>query len=520
MSRVRGTAVRAAVAVLVSVSVVTACTPRGAVPAGDTGPAEGAGSIRFEHQEIDWHGCKGGPQDTEGAELDEAGARCAELTVPLDYRRPDGRTIEVAVSRLPATDPAHRHGTLFYNPGGPGLPVRYLALHLRRTVPTLAARYDVVGMDPRFVGRSTPLDCHWPAVGIGSAGTDRDTFDRTVRLAEDLASRCAGQRSVLPHASTRNTARDMDVVRAALGERKISYLGSSYGTYLGQVYTQLFPGRTDRVVLDSTLDADTYGPDLTRTLGPSVTRALRHWAAWAARRDRTYHLGPTTDRVMQTIGRLDRDVGRSPVALGTHTVDSRNLPQLLWNVTAGDSDEAYASYSADVAVLVRAAHGDPVRPTPTLDQVLTDLAGPDADGTFAVQTAVQCADRAATSRDPQTYYRDIVEHRADDPVFGPLTRTVTPCTFWPTTPAEPPTDVHNGVPLLMVGATGDPATVYRGQLAAHRDLRNSRLVTLLGVYRHTVYAGLFAPRNACVDEAVDHYLATGVLPSHDTTCRT
>ncbi|MEU3510886.1 alpha/beta fold hydrolase [Streptomyces longwoodensis] len=144
-----------------------------------------------------------------------------------------------------------RDGTLLYNPGGPGLP------HLRRAVPTVAARYDVVGRDPRFVGRSTPLDCHWPAVGIGSAGTNRGTFDRTVRLAEDLASRCAGQRPVLPHASTRNTARAMNAVRAALGERRISYLGSSYGTYLGQVYTQLFLGRTDRVVLDSTLDADT-----------------------------------------------------------------------------------------------------------------------------------------------------------------------------------------------------------------------------------------------------------------------
>ncbi|MEU0009377.1 alpha/beta hydrolase [Streptomyces sp. NPDC006314] len=503
----------AVVAVLGSASLVTACTPRGATPPGDDGLA------RFEHQEIIWHSCKDGPKDTEGAELDGAGARCAELTAPLDYRRPDGRTIKIAVSRLPAKDTAHRHGTLLYNPGGPGLPVRYLALRLRRAAPALAARYDVIGMDPRFVGRSTPLNCHWPAVTIGSAGADRGTFDRTVRLAKDLASRCDSRRSVLPYASTRNAARDMDVIRAALGERKISYLGSSYGTYLGQVYTQLFPHRTDRVVLDSTLDADAFGPDLPRTLGPSITRALRHWAAWAARRDATYHLGSTTAQVMHAISRLDQTIGRAPVKVGTHTVSSRNLPQLLWNVTAGDGDEAYASYSADVRVLVRAAHGDAVRPTPTLDQVLTDLAAPDADGTFAVQTAIECADRAAASRDPETYYRDIRQHRADDPVFGPLTRTVTPCTFWPTTPAEPPTDVHNSVPLLMVGDTGDPATVYQGQLAAHHDLENSRLVTLRGAFRHTVYGGLFAPRSACIDEAVNHYLSTGVLPSHDSTCQ-
>ncbi|WP_241827198.1 alpha/beta hydrolase [Streptomyces graminilatus] len=166
-----------------------------------------------------------------------------------------------------------------------------------------------------------------------------------------------------------------------------------------------------------------------------------------------------------------------------------------------------------------AAHGDKVTPTPVLDQFLTGLAAPDADGAFAVQTAVACADRAATSRDPETYYRDIEAHRADDPLFGPLTRTVTPCTFWPVAPAEPPVEVHNDVPLLMVGDTGDPAAVYERRLAANRDLRGSRPVTLRGAFRHTVYAGLFAPRNQCVDDAVDDCLRTGVLPSADITCR-
>ena len=107
------------------------------------------------------------------------------------YRHPYGRVIEVALSRLRATDRAHRHGTLLYNPGGPGVPAMYLALQLRQAEPLLAARYDVIGMDPRFVGRSTPLDCHWPTVSIGSAGPDRSTFEKTVRLSRDLASRCA-----------------------------------------------------------------------------------------------------------------------------------------------------------------------------------------------------------------------------------------------------------------------------------------------------------------------------------------
>ncbi|MFJ6984583.1 MULTISPECIES: alpha/beta hydrolase [unclassified Streptomyces] len=473
---------------------------------------------RFAGQAIAWHACRTGPDDTEGEELDAAGARCGEVTVPLDHRHPEGATLDVAVSRLPATDPARRRGALFYNPGGPGVPARYLSLLLRRAEPEVAARYDLIGMDPRFVGRSAPLDCGWPTVSVGAAGPDRAGFEKNVRLARELASLCAGRRSVLPHASTRNTARDMDVVRSALGERRVSYLGSSYGTYLGEVYLQLFPGRVDRAVLDSPLDPDLFGPDLTRTAGPAVERALRRWAGWAARHDDRYHLGATGARVRETVGRLTAAVDRRPVRIGGHTVDSRVLPQLLWGVTAGDDAEAYGGFAADVGALVAAARGDDGVEVPSgLAATLEGLASADGDGTFSAQTAIQCADRAV-SRDPETSYRDIEAHRADEPVFGPLTRTVTPCSFWPVAPAEPRTRVRNDVPVLLVGASGDPAAVRAGQLSAHRALTGSRLVTLPGAFRHTVYAGLFAARDACVERAVNTYLVDGVLPDRDVTC--
>lgn len=512
MLRVRRTAAVAAVAALTSASLIAGCAPRTGAASSNDGPA------RFQHQKVVWHGCQNGPKDTMGGELDKAGAQCGEVTVPLDYRHPEGRTITVAMSRLGATDPARRHGTLLYNPGGPGVPAMYLALQLRQAEPVVAARYDVIGMDPRFVGRSTLLNCHWPAVSIGSAGPDRSTFEKTVRLSRDLASRCARHRSVLPFVSTRNTARDMDVIRAALGEKKLNYIGSSYGTYLGEVYLQLFPHRADRVVLDSALDPDLYGPDLTRTSGSAVGRALEHWATWVARRDSRYHLGSTTAEVLSAINDLNRTVSDGLIRVGGQTVDAQVLPQLLWNVTAGDDDEAYASYSADVKVLTTAARGIKVTPTQRLEQILTGLAAPDPEGTFSVQTASQCADRAA-SRDPEAYYRDIQAHRTTEPVFGPLTRTVTPCSFWPAAPAEPATKVRNNVPVLMVGATGDPAAVYQGQLAAHRDLRGSRLITLRGAFHHTVYAGLFAPKNTCIDNAVNKYLEDGILPPSDTSCR-
>jgi pimeloyl-ACP methyl ester carboxylesterase len=437
---------------------------------------------RFQQQKVTWHGCQTGSDDAIGKELDDAKAQCAEVNVPLDYSHPEGRTIKVAMSRLKATDPTHRRGALLYNPGGPGVPAMQLALMVKKAEPTIAARYDLIGMDPRFVGRSTPLNCKWPTTSIGSAGPDRSTFDQSVALAKDLASRCAGHRDVLPHASTRNTARDMDVIRAALGESRLSYLGSSYGTYLGEVYLQLFPRRADRVVLDSALNPDLYGPDLTSTSGPAVTAVMKSWAAWAARHHDDCHLGATTAEVLATIDRINQAANRGPLRVGSHQVDSK------------------------------------VTPNERLEGVLTGLSAPDADGSASVTTAIQCADRAASSRDPEVYYRDIEAHRTDEPLFGPLTRNITPCSFWPTTPAEPATKVHNNVPVLMVGATGDPAAGYPGQQVAHRALAGSRLVTLRGAFRHTVYAGLFAPQNQCIDDIVNRYLIDGKLPSRDRTC--
>ncbi|GII05347.1 alpha/beta hydrolase [Planobispora takensis] len=126
-----------------------------------------------------------------------------------------------------------------------------------------------------------------------------------------------------------------------------------------------------------------------------------------------------------------------------------------------------------------------------------------------------CADRAV-SRNPQTYYRDIRAHRADEPFYGPPGRNLTPCAFWPASPAEPPTEIRNDVPVLMVGATGDTATPYSGQLAMHRALSGSRMLTLTEAYIHAAYLGYHGA--ACVDTAVNRYLLGGALPSADTTC--
>ena len=465
---------------------------------------------------IDWHGCE--------PDLAAIGARCGELTVPLNYQDPAGRTISVALAMRPATDQAHKLGTLVVNTGGPG-PSRDGVQAIAGGIPgfdpggqpDLAARYDLVGVDPRFFGLSTPLDCGWPTGeyldSTQLATPDRASFDASVTVAKDLAARCAAQSDLLPYASTRNIARDLDAVRAALGVPRISYLGWSYGTYLGSVYVQMFPQRVDRIVLDSAWDPRVYGPRQNRDLAGPDDAALRDWAGWAAARDNQYGLGDSVDAVLATVARIQQ---AAPLRVGQYQVTADMLPGLM--LTASDDDAAYAEFSDSVAVLRDAAAGKAV--TPTGDQALllslfNDNGTEPAYG-FSATVANQCADRAAP-RDLDVYYRDIQRHLAGEPFYGPLFRHVNPCAFWPATPAEPPTTVANDHPALIISASGDPATPYPGQLALHADLTGSRQLTLAGAFRHGVYLG--SARNACVDDTATNYLLTGTLPATDRTCR-
>ncbi|WP_236725414.1 alpha/beta fold hydrolase [Amycolatopsis orientalis] len=278
------------------------------------GALQGEAAAGAGHRRIDWHDCRTGPDDETGQRLANAGASCGEVTVPLDHADPGGRTLSVAVARRAATDPAHRLGTLMVNIGGPGPSREGVALlaqglppEVPAGAPSIAARYDLVGIDPRFFGLSTPLECGWPTGkylrSAQVAGPDRVSFDRGAAVAKDLAARCADRRDVLPYASTRDMAKDMDLVRAALGEQKISYLGWSFGSYLGAVHLQLFPRRVDRIVLDCPAAPEAAGPALARETGPADAAALRDWASWAARRDERYHLGATAADVLAAVDR-------------------------------------------------------------------------------------------------------------------------------------------------------------------------------------------------------------------------
>ncbi|GGJ79369.1 hypothetical protein GCM10011583_08680 [Streptomyces camponoticapitis] len=497
-------------------------TAAGPATAAATGGAAHAvrppapGLAAYYGQPLTWADCGQGPDDEVGTALDRDGARCTRVTVPLDYRRPTGRTIELAVSRLPASDPARRIGTLMLNHGGPGEPTLGMPLETHAHMGETGARYDLVGMDPRFVGRGTPLDCGWPSgIWLRAAGQDRAGFDRQVVFQKELAERCVRRHGdVLPHVSTRNTARDMDVVRAALGERRVSYLGYSYGAYLGAVYMRMFPGRTDRVVLDSAGDPRRTGPRLLRGTEPASERALNAWASWAAARHRVHGLGPTREAVLATVRRIIEAASDRPLPVGSYRVDEHVVPYLIHLGVGSDREDARAVFASTVGVLDKAARGIPVEPTPRLEGLLRFVLDGASSKDVSPAAAIICGDRAAP-RDTEVYWRDIRRSRRHHPLFGPVTNNIDPCAFWPA-PHEPPTSVTNGAPALIVSATGDTATTYRGSRAMHRLLTGSRLLTVRGVIGHGMY-GEYG--NACVDAEVNTYLKSGDLPAEDPTCR-
>ncbi|MFK4088086.1 alpha/beta fold hydrolase [Kribbella sp. NPDC020789] len=480
--------------VLLTLAVLAASTGTAAV--AEAAPAS-----------LDWHRCA-------DRALDAAGAQCAELKVPLDYTRPHGPQITLAISRIKAT--GDRIGALVLNNGGPGGPGLTAALDRPEAMKTVGAHYDLIGVDPRFVGRSTPIDCKLPFAGWPwSAGSSRASYARNVAIQADIAKRCtAAAGPVLQYVTTRNTARDLDQVRIALGEQKISYLGYSYGSYLGAVYLQLFPGRTDRVVLDGPVNPTTYGPRLLQQVGPQNEDNLRAWAAWAAARNSTYGLGATTREVLGSIDRVYRRVRTAELEIGEHKVGDGLLPMLLFVALNDDRDPARGDAAVLVQTLVKALDG-PVEPRADIAELLDLILSPAMSQTISAQTAIICGDRVAP-RDPQLYWRDIQAHRADEPHFGLLTRNISPCAFWPVQPQEAPTRIANAERALIVGGEYDPRTLHENAAILRQAISGSRTLTVANARKHGIF-GEYG--NACADEKVVTYLFSGTLPSTDEVCQ-
>ncbi|GAB3964617.1 alpha/beta hydrolase [Plantactinospora veratri] len=452
------------------------------------------------------------------AALVAAGAECGVLRVPLRHTRPDGDVVDLVVSRIRAADPTRRRGILLVNPGGPGGPGLDFAARLRPELGAAADQYDLIGFDPRFVGGSAPITCGPMTLrDVGrSAGTDRSGFLESARLSADFARRCRERNAdLLPYAGIRDVARDMDRIRAALGESRMSYYGVSWGADLGAVYSELFPHRVDRMVLDSVSAVESEYA-LNQAGAGRAEAALAEWARWAAARHDSYRLGSTPAQVQATVRGLVDALARRPVEVDGHLVDDNILPFLIRRWLGNEADDPVLART--LGDLVAAVVGRTVSWSAELTEMLTllDLRDPMIENILASSFGVFCADpRWPDGAAP--YWRNVQHSRSSQPIFGPLGNNVTPCAFWPT-PAEAPVRVAHDVPVLMVQATRDNSP-YHLAVDLHQRLTASRLVTVdiraHGMYARRVNGDESLP---CVDQTVNAYLATGTMPPAGTWC--
>ncbi|MEU1518989.1 alpha/beta hydrolase [Streptomyces sp. NPDC005811] len=491
--------------------LATLCVP--VSQGAPTAAASGRPSVlaRYYDQRPAWHRC-GSPDRY------PASYQCATVTVPLDYAHPRGRTLALKISRLRTSVPGKRHGVLLSNPGGPGdLALDDPVAMQDALAKSVRDRYDLVGFDPRGLGASSPLHCGLtqdeasPALHPYRAAT----FAKDTARARDTAARCiARERARLPYITTRNTARDMDVIRAVLGEKKISYLGWSYGTYLGAVYTQLFPGHSDRMVLDSAVDPNRFGRHTNLAMATGAEPAFRDWSRLIARRDGTYHLGGTPEKVRAAFWQQVARANRTPIRY--RGADEAHQGAA---VTGDDiRDWLRADFSNAPYQAARELSDLRTSPTTRPDPAPTGgKADPVDDNAIALNLAVMCGDNSASwPRNPVRYRLDAIRDKARNPLYGDFTANITPCAFWPKG-SEAATRVDNKVGALVVQNQWDSQTPLSEGLAMHRALHGSRLVQVQDGRGHVIYGMPDAP--ACVTRTVNAYLTTGRLPARDVTCR-
>ncbi|WP_411158503.1 alpha/beta hydrolase [Streptomyces sp. CBMA291] len=466
-------------------------------------PKSAIGVSAYVHQQPRWQRC-----DPQGP----ASFQCATVKVPLDYSRPNGKTLDIAISRVKATSPRDRRGVLLLNPGGPGGPGLDMPLWMAPELPAdVKKRYDLIGFDPRGVGQSSPVSCGLTA---DEADWERPykaaTFTKDVAWARTVARKCQAKNgAVLPHITTRNTARDLDVIRAVLGEKKISYLGYSYGTYLGTVYTQMFPQRTDRFVLDSAVDPARIWRGMIQVWAEGTEPAFTRWTQWTAARHTTYGLGETPDAVRKTFWDLVAQADRKPIDLeGTLLTgdDIRTARPIFFDV----------AYAADmISELKKAAAGKPTpaprgaAPSRLSEAFVREVPQDNMDAAF---WAVVCSDTRAWPRDPEQYRRDAIRDKAKYPLYGDFASNIKPCAFWPKG-AEPATRVSNDTKALILQNEWDSQTPLVSGQGLRRVMKGARMVTVLGGQGHGIYGS-----KSCADKTATAYLTTGRLPATDTTC--
>jgi pimeloyl-ACP methyl ester carboxylesterase len=472
------------------------------------------------------------------------GFECTTAAVPLDHDRPGDRTISLSLIRKPAGDPGRRIGSLFTNPGGPGASgVDFVRNAAAAFDPEVQARFDIVGLDPRGVGASTPLRC-FPSsaeqlaffTALPPAPVNPAEERTAARAATELGARCAAADPQLArHLSTANVARDLHLLMRAAGDTSLNYYGLSYGTYLGATFANLFPREVRTLVLDGVVEPAAYtgaGPDGRRT--PTFIRAGSNTGSsqtLGAFFDRCAAAGPAAcpfaaggDPRTKFVEIADRlrtapitvpgpgapgAAARAPVTYGLLVGTTINLLYVdaLWPVLAQSLQDLYTT-------------ADPAAIAATMDAMRTaadppPAAVPSYSNQPEALRAIVCAD-TTNPRNPQAWPALGRAADARTPFVGTYWASISqPCATWPARDRARylgPWNATTANPALIVGTRFDPATPYRNSEALAAELPGSGLLTLEGV-GHTSFG-----QGRCISTAVGQYLVSGTLPAANTTC--
>lgn len=489
--------------------------PAGPVPAG---------LEQFYSQPLTWEGCADyAKTDYDEQALGADGLQCTHLTVPLDYAKPDGDTIELGILRKPARDNGQRIGALVINPGGPGAAGLSTAAALADVNDTLADRFDFVGFDPRGVGSSEPnVECLTDEEMDAERAED-DELDvspegvaRQEAESKEFAQKCADNTeygtAMLANIGTRDVAKDIDVLRSALGDEKLTYLGYSYGTRIGSTYAETFPDNVRALVLDGALDPSQTPVDEVVAQGAGFQKAFDDFVAWCVGED-DCALGKDKGKALGQFHDLVRPLGQNPVEVG----DGRKLS--YDDATTGI---VQALYSEQLWEHLNTGLNELKQNEGATLMSLADMyLERDPDGTYSttqdVFTAVRCVDDPRVT-DPNEALELNREYKEAAPFLDdgqPPAPVLDSCAYWPVpNTSEPHVPNVPGLPeVLVISTTGDPATPYDAGVALAEGLGGGLLT--FEATQHTV----FLQGNDCVDSAGAKYLTDLELPAEGTRCK-
>jgi pimeloyl-ACP methyl ester carboxylesterase len=496
----------AAVAAVASL-VLTGCFPAAGPPATSTPrPEKVSASLQpFYSQHVAWKAC--------------GSFQCADVRVPLDWSTPSSGSIELALIRHYAT--GQRLGSLLVNPGGPGgSGVGFVRDSLNYAVDKkLQEHYDIVGFDPRGVGSSTAVKCYDATrmddylFGItpGVRGSD-PWIQASTAQASGFANACKQNTGrLLGQVGTTSAARDLDVLRAVLGDAKLNYLGYSYGTLLGATYAGLYPKNVGRMVLDGALDPASTSFDVNLGQSKGFEQELSSYLTDCLTRSGCPFSG-SVDAAMSTISGLLASLDASPIRnsdgreLGANTMVTAIIYPLYDSSAWNALDQLFESVmhgSAKTAFILADGYYD------------RNSNGTYSDNSTEAFTAVNCLDYASDA-DPAAMRAQAAELTKVAPVIGPyMAYGDIGCAVWPYRPTRTPAPIHaaGAAPIVVVGTTGDPATPYQWAVNLSRELDSGHLVTYHG-HGHTAYN----KSNSCVNDAVDGFLISGTVPKTDPEC--